>query len=138
MVTVVRFVGPRNDDGTVPEDGEAVGCVLSIVVVEQVELEAVGMSGVGREDLEERARTGPANCPKGEDAMSQVVDNEDGPGWRNGRLKGLKRPTGSGGLSATLEIVRAWRNGIRTGLKRKLECSLGNRRRRTAQIRGTL
>jgi hypothetical protein len=60
MVTVVRFVGQRNDDGTVPEDGEAVGRGLSIVSVAQVELESVGMIGVGREGLVERARVGRA------------------------------------------------------------------------------
>ena len=34
--------------------------------------------------------------------------------------------------------ARAWRNGIRSGLKEKLSARLGNRRCRTAQIRGTL
>jgi hypothetical protein len=35
------------------------------------------------------------------------------------------------------ESLRAWRNGRRNGLKRH-ECALGNRRCRTAQIRGNL
>jgi hypothetical protein len=34
--------------------------------------------------------------------------------------------------------ARAWRNGIRSGLKENLSARLGNRRCRTAQIRGNL
>ena len=45
---------------------------------------------------------------------------------------------GQRALSWGKTAARAWRNGIRSGLKENLSARLGNRRCRTAQIRGNL